>query len=807
MAAPTDPRITIPDQPTVLDIESNGSDESQTLAAGLRVGPYRITRLLGEGGMGAVYLAEQLEPIQRPVALKLIRGQLHGGLAEAYFMVERQALARMDHPAIAKVYDAGTTPQGHPFFAMEWIDGPSLGAYHASHAMSLNELLEVFIRICMGVQHAHQRGVIHRDLKPSNVLIADVDGKPMPKIIDFGIAIGASRTTGGESNLMQSAGTRGYMSPEQLRGKINEIDVRSDIYALGVMLMEMSTATMDRAIGNGIDNRGLHAALLASLGQRFEASSDVVRGISKIPEELRWALARATEPERARRYESAQAFADDLRRFLDRYPLRAVPSTKSYRLRCFAVRNRGPIVAAAVVAIALIAGTSAAILGMVHARDAAIRANLEAEKSRQTSRFLENILGSVRPEEARELDKTLMHKILDNAGSQAQKQLAGEPEVLAQIEGTVGNAYFSLSEYKSAVEHTRRALAVSTEKLGADALPTLILQRQLAEELEYSGGDKEAAQLFEQNIAAFTRTRGVDDKETLKARSDQIELLDYDGNFVEAERLIDVLEPVTQRVFGADSDEALNIGVVHAEGLTYQGKYEQAEPIYQAMVREHKRVYGEEHTKTLDLLNRFAIMYMESGRFAEGEKILRGMLPICEKIYGPDHAFTVEIVGNLGGALRQQGTPEKIAESGPYYKRAMDESLKKYGEKHQNTIIATHNYANYLLDVNKVEEAVATQQHALAMSSDVLGPDTAVIGEVHFGLGKALLRAHRYQEAEKELLAAIAEKQKDFGADHWRMGEYITPLIATYTALGKTDQVTAWEAKRAALKPKPATAT
>ena len=809
MPSPTDPRATIPDQPTVLDIESSGSDESQTLAAGLRVGPYRITRLLGEGGMGAVYLAEQLEPIQRPVALKLIRGQLHGGLAEAYFMVERQALARMDHPAIAKVYDAGTTPQGHPFFAMEWIDGPSLGAYYASHSIPLHELLELFIRICMGVQHAHQRGVIHRDLKPSNVLIADVDGKPMPKIIDFGIAIGAGRTTGGESSLMQSAGTRGYMSPEQLRGKINEIDVRSDIYALGVMLLEllMSTEMMDRAVSEGVDNRGLHAALLASLGQKVEARGDLVRGVSKIPEELRWALAHATEPERARRYESAQAFADDLRHYLDRYPLRAVPSTKSYRLRCFAARNRGPIVAAGVIAVALIAGTSAAVVGMVHAREAAIRANLEAEKSRQTSLFLENILSSVRPEEARDLDKTLMHKILDNAGDQAQKQLAGQPEVLAQIEGAVGNAYSSLSEYKRALEHTRRALAVSTEKLGTDALQTLTLQRQLAEELEFSGGDKEATQLFEKNISAFTRLRGADDKETLKSRSDQVELFIFQGNFAEGERLIETLEPATKRVFGPDSDEALNVGVIHAEGLTYQGKYEQAEPIYQELVREHKRVYGDEHPKTLDLLNKFAIMYMESERFAEGEKILRAMLPICEKIYGPDHAFTVEIVGNLGGALRQQGTPEKIAESGPYYKRAMDESLKKYGEKHQNTVMATHNYANYLLDVDKVDEAVATQQHALANSLEVFGPDTAVTGEIHYGLGKALLRAHRYQEAEKELLTAIAEKQKDFGADHWRMGEYMTPLIATYAALGKTDQAAEWEAKRAALKPKPANAT
>ena len=156
----------------------------------------------------------------------------------------------MDHPAIAKVYDAGTTPQGHPFFAMEWIDGPPLNAFWASRGGDLRELLELFIRICMGAQHAHQRGVIHRDLKPSNVLIADVDGKPSPKIIDFGIAIGASQTTGGESTLMQTAGTRGYMSPEQLRGKISEIDVRTDIYALGVMLLELLLPASDDGSGD-----------------------------------------------------------------------------------------------------------------------------------------------------------------------------------------------------------------------------------------------------------------------------------------------------------------------------------------------------------------------------------------------------------------------------------------------------------------------------------------------------------------------------------------------------------------------------
>ncbi len=807
MSAPKNLQPTVPDQPTVLDIESGVDDGSHTLPPGQRVGPYRITRLLGEGGMGAVYLAEQLEPIQRPVALKLIRAQLQGGLAEAYFMVERQALARMEHPAIAKVYDAGTTPQGHPFFAMEWIDGPPLGAYWATRGGDRRQLLELFIRICMGVQHAHQRGVIHRDLKPSNVLIADVDGKSSPKIIDFGIAIGASQTTGGESTLMQTAGTRGYMSPEQLRGKISEIDVRTDIYALGVMLLELliPTQTMDELAQGGFDNRDLHAALLVSLGETNPARAEIVRGLSDIPTELRWALARATDPDRTRRYESAQAFADDLRRYLGRYPLRAVPNRNSYRLGCFVARNRGPILAAAMIAIALIAGATAAVIGMVNARNAAIRANIEAEKSRQTSEFLADILSGVRPEEARDLDKTLLRKILDNAAAQAQKKLADQPETLAQIEATIGNSYYSISDYKPSLQHTEHALDVAKEKLGHDALETLRIQRQYAQELTNLGKFPEADAAYADNVATLTRVRGAEEKDTLKSRSDLSELLIYEGKLADAEKNVLAIEEPIAREFGPTSDEALNIGVIHAEALVYLGRYEEAEPIYRKLIANHEKVYGPEHPKTLDVLNRFAIMNLEANRFAEGEKILSGMLPICEKIYGPNHAFTVEIVSNLAGALRQQGTPEKIAASGPYYERALDETRKRYGEKNQNTVMATHNYGNYLLDVGKTDEAIATQRHALEYALLVFGGDANVTGEVHFGLGKSLLKAHQYSEAEKELLVAIDEKEKDFGKTHWRLREYIAPLIETYQAMGKSDQAAQWTARFDALPPKPAT--
>lgn len=789
----------------MVDTDSAATDAGQTFACGQRLGPYRIEKLLGEGGMGAVYLAEQLEPLQRRVALKLIRSQLRGGLAEAYFLVERQALARMDHPAIAKVYDAGTTPQGYPFFAMEWIDGSTLSAYLHAHALSVDDRLELFSRICKGVQHAHQKGVIHRDLKPSNILVVDIDGQPVPKIIDFGIAVGATRNSGGDMPLMQRVGTHGYMSPEQREAKSGEIDIRSDVYALGVMLLEILApqSLLDHARHADIDNLGLHRALRASVGYDTEADAVCVRALSAVPTALRWVLVRAIDPDRHRRYESAQALADDLDRYRRNYPLVAVPGTRRYRLGIFARRNRGPLLAGGLIVAALIAGTTTAVLSMLDARAAAVRANLEAQKARVTSGFLTDVLSGIDPEQARDMDKTLLHMVLDRAAARAGKQLANQPEVLAEIEGTIGSSYQSLSEYPQALDFTQRAYDVARMQIGADAVPTLKLQQQLAKLQLYSGKPRQALETSRNNVAAFTRTLGAHDLTTLGSIVDMVEIERERGAYADAEKRIAAILPQIEQRAGKDGKLTLIAQNDYAVLLTDLGRYTQAEPIFRDVIARQTRLWGADDPKTLDTMNSFAIMYLESHHYAQGAKILGAMLPICEKLYGPDHGFTLNIVSNLAGALRQQGTPEKIAESGPYYKRAYDAVRRKYGEKSQNSIIATHNYANYLLDIGDTAQATALQRQALARSKEVLGPDHAVTGEIEYGLGKALLQSRHYAEAESMLLAAIKEKTKDLGADHWRMGGYIDPLIQLYRDWGKPQQVAQWQATRARLKPEP----
>jgi non-specific serine/threonine protein kinase/serine/threonine-protein kinase len=807
MHRPDAQAIGSPDEPTVLDLPNHGAGDQPTLAPGQQLGPYRIEALLGEGGMGAVYLAQQLEPVQRPVAMKLIRDQLRGSLAEAYFLVERQALARMDHPAIARIYDAGTTPQGFPYFAMEYVAGATLAAYCAGHAQALRERLALFVRICRGVQHAHQKGVIHRDLKPSNVLVTEIDGQPQPKIIDFGVAIGAAHGSheGRGTALMQRAGTRGYMSPEQAAGQLREIDVRSDVYALGVMLLELLVpATMfEAASAAGIDNVGLQHELAASVGDGRAASAAIASALARVPAELRWVVAKAMQPQRSERYESADALAADLGRFLARRPVHAVPPTRAYRMGRFIARHRGAMAAAALALLALLAGSGAALYGMLQARAAEKHALIEAEKSRATSKFLTDILSGVDARQARDLDKTLLHLVLDKAADRAGRELAHQPEVLADIEATIGASYDSLGEYQRALAHTQRAYDLARASAGATAPLTLGIEQLLAGDLSNTGKLKEAGELSARNLETLTRLRGADDPAALNGALDLIRNLREQGSFAEAECRLAAIESTVERVDGADGRMTVVARDLHAILLADLGRYEESEPRYRDVIAQETRLWGETDPRTIDSKNGLAILYLESHRFAEGARILEELLPVCEKIYGPQHGVTINIVSNLAGALRQQGTPERIAESGPYYRRALEGTRAKYGERHTNTIIATHNYANWLLDNGDVATAVALQQQALAAATDLLGPDHGVTGEIEYGLGKALLRAGRHAEAEKALLAAIAEKQKDFGADHWRMDEYLAPLIDLYRSWNRPEQLAHWQAQRAALKPNP----
>ncbi len=423
------------------------------LLAGQRLGPYRLVKALGEGGMGVVWLADQVEPFERKVAIKLSNQKLSSGLSQAYFEVERQAMATMVHPYIAQIYDAGALPGGALYFAMEFVAGGTLDEYITTNKPSLDSCAALIALVCQGVQYAHQRGLIHRDLKPANILIADIAGKPMPKIIDFGIAIGvdSARAVG----IGGSAGTRAYMAPEQLNPTTDGIDVRADVYALGAILVETLCLALDISLER-LDRNSLRSLLSAAAyttdgkGEQVHASSALRGQIKRIPKPLRAISLKAMANDRNQRYESAAAFADDLNRWRERRPVLAMRGGRLYAVRCFINRFRGASALAFLTLVSLVAGLVVAAYGLNQAQHARALAETRREQA-------EKLVGYMLGDFAAKLAQVGKLDLIDDVAKQALSYLsaANDPDAHSAIKRaaalrTIGDVQTQLGQWAEA---------------------------------------------------------------------------------------------------------------------------------------------------------------------------------------------------------------------------------------------------------------------------------------------------------------------------------------------------------------------
>ncbi len=798
MSTPIDPtwRSTAP--PT-----TSGGDGSE-FASGQRVGRYVIQRLLGRGGMGVVYLADQIEPVRRPVALKLIRPAFADSLAEAYFEVERQALARMDHPGIAKVLEAGTTPEGLPFFAMEWIDGPTLDDYLAQANPDLPARLELLRQVALGAHHAHQRGVVHRDLKPGNVLVPLIDGHAVPKIIDFGVAVGIEQ---GGRRSGDYAGTSLYMSPEQAGLTDSNVDVRSDVYSLGVMLLEMlaPAGTLDALRERGIGASKLSQVLRTERLPGPTTHQDATAWLSlpalrSIPRELRHVIARATDVERDARYGSAQALAEDLANFRADLPLAAVPATRTYVVGKFIRRHRLPLLAGAAVVVALIVGLGAAIFALLQAQaergraeQAANRATREATRSRSMADFLGTVLAGIEPEQARGLDTKLLRQVLDQAAARAQRDLADDTAQLAEIEVTIGRAYRSIAVLDKAEEFLGRALQRQHARFGPDAVVSLETERFLLWSISEHGREGEALPRARELRERAERVLGPHARETLlqDLATGWFEYLA--GNMKQAESL---LRRASDGLTAIDGDDAKALDALGRLGIVLadSGQYDAARPLYDRVLAGYTKLFGEEDPRTLGVNNSLGVLAMQQRRHADGEREFRRMLPIYERLYGPDHAQTLALVLNMSGALRQQG---KVAESGPYYRRAYDGMKAKFGPDNLRTLIAQNNLANYLIDAGEAKDAVAMAQEAVNRSREPYASNRIILGEFHFTLGKALFASRQFAAAEPELRLAWDLRSAEMGATAEDARDVASKLAELKRAQKREAEAREWDAKAA----------
>lgn len=413
-AAPADSQVTA--------IEVNGTTLS-------RIGPYRLLHVLGEGGMGTVYLAEQEQPVQRRVALKILKGDVDARRVLVRFDQERQALARMNHPNVATVFDAGFTPVGQPFVVMEWIDGVPITRYCDDKRLPLRERLKLFLPVCQAVQHAHQKGIIHRDIKPSNVLVSQVDGQPIPRVIDFGIArITDARPPGDPAagELVYIVGTPEYMAPEQADPANSDIDTRADVYALGVLLYELITGTppppATRVTRSHLPSVRLTQAPRPGIARPRQVAGD-----------LDWIVARCLCFDRERRYEMAREVAREIERYLAEEPVTAAPASARYRLGKLVRRNRGPVLAAMLVLLTLIAGIVGTSVALVQAWNAEERARGENEAKQDALTRLEGEQQRTEAAlaETRQANAQTMAALRDLADDLIERHLARQPQLTA----------------------------------------------------------------------------------------------------------------------------------------------------------------------------------------------------------------------------------------------------------------------------------------------------------------------------------------------------------------------------------------
>lgn len=735
-----------------------------------RIGPYRLQRLLGAGGMGEVYLAEQTEPVARQVAIKLIRAEHAQSVGSTLFEVECALLARLHHPYIAQVLDAGQTDQGRPWFAMEWVRGEPILAYCSAHALDMADRLHLFLRVCQGVQHAHQRGILHRDLKPANILVSEVDGQALPKLIDFGVA--TTLLDESETRVVRTdrAGTRAYMSPEQLAGDPTSLDTRTDVYALGILLFELLTGQRPLADSSGDALTSFCAVLETRAVQppaagQAEFSAQAIAAARQLPEELRWIVAQAISPNRERRYASAAALADEVARHLDNRPVEAVPPTLRYRWRKFFSRNRLPVAAGAAVFVALLAGLALATWGLTQAQAERDRAQIQAERAEQSARFVQNLFRSVDPVWAEGFDTDLLQRLLGQGAERAEVELAQQPEVLADIQYTIGSAYRAVGELEPA-----RAQIASAVALSESAGPRPVYLGALVELAQIElmlGHEEQALERIDQALGPIRSEFPPSDSLTLAALIVKGSILQARQRYPEAEALL--LEAVENSAGAADNSaiaERLSglriLAQVYSDDFRFEAAIERfRQALAEISAWEDPRAEAAE----ISTLNDLAVVFLRQQEYAQAEPLLRRALAMGEELFGPDHPTVLPSVSNLAGSLRQQGRP---AEALPFYQRARDSAHQTYGAEHPQSMVTDYNLANCLLDLGRTEQALALHRSALARAERLEPDDRFRLGMFRLGLGRSARDAGLLDEARRALARAVEDLDATAGADFHR---------------------------------------
>ena len=674
------------------------------------IGPYRLRERIGVGGMGEVWSAEQEEPFRRKVALKILKAGMDTKEVVARFEAERQALALMDHPCIAKVYDAGSTPQGRPYFAMEFIQGVPITEYCDRHKLTTRQRLELFIHLCEGVQHAHQKAVIHRDLKPNNVLITEVDDRPVPKIIDFGVAKATAQPLTEKTmytHLGQLIGTPEYMSPEQAELTGEDIDTRTDVYSLGVILYELLAGALPfeseelRAAGfEGIRriireeeplNPSKRVTTLAETSVSIAQSrhTDPSALSSQLRGDLDWIIMKALDKDRTRRYASALDLAADIERHLSHQPVLASPPSTAYRIKKFVIRHKVGVTAASFVVIAMVLGITGTTIGLFRAIEAKKVAREEAETANRVSQFLEELFAVSDPGEARGNTITA-REILDKGAEKITIELQGQPLVQARLMVTMGRVYRGLGLYDQSRSLLEEALEIRRNELDEEALEVACSREELATLLGSVGEYETARPLFESALAIREEHLGYDHPDVGLTVSNLGNLYRQMRYFNQAIPLYERALEIREKTLGPDHPDVSNSLNGLAIVLEAIGKYEEALPLYKRALAIREKALGPDHPRVATSLNNLATVYWFLADYESARPLNARALAIQEKVLGPDHpdlTHTLNIYALLLLADSDYAGAKKV------HKRALAIREKKLRPDHPHIADSYYNLA------------------------------------------------------------------------------------------------------------------
>jgi eukaryotic-like serine/threonine-protein kinase len=745
--------------------------------------------------MGQVWLAEQKEPVRRRVAVKLIKVGMDTREVVARFESERQALALMDHPAIAKVFDAGSTPEGRPYFVMEYVAGLPITDYCDRHKLTMRQRMELFILVCEGVQHAHQKAIIHRDLKPSNILVTEVDGKPVPRIIDFGVAKATSQQLNAGTMYTRVGaivGTPGYMSPEQADSGGEDLDTRSDVYSMGVVFYELLVgvlpidfaklaydemlrhlretdaprpSTRVRTLGNtsltNAQNRGLDAVALT---RQLRGDADAI-------------ALKALEKDRTRRYASPADLAADIGRYLRNEPVTAHTPSLLYRARKYIRRHTLGVALAAAIILLLV---GLAIAQTIELR----RIRKERDRADRITNFMIDMFKVSDPSQSRGND-VRVREILDKASSQVLSGLDKDPRDQAQLMEVMGDVYKNLGLYPQADSLLRRALASQKTLLGDKNEDTLKTMYSLANLLQLESRTAEGEQLSRQTLDLRRRTLGAESRDTVQSMSQVGLILNDEGHYPEAEKMDREAFAIASRKFGPNDPITVTAASDLAIDLAYEGKFAQAEEQFRSALQMDRDSLGPDDPKTIAAEINVGAILLQQDKYPQAEELMRGTLARERRVLGPDHPTTLLTMGNLGLVLSQQ---KRFPEAEQLFRETLAIKQKKLGPAHRSTLVTAGNLADVLREEGKLAEAETLVRETLAIERKTLGNDHSDTQESVQALGELLTAQGRYAEAETLLREAYGTQLRVLGRDHSHTAEVAYNLGALYAMEGRKQE-------------------